>query len=50
MSQTILFVCATGIATSTAVTEKSWNIVKSTVLTLIILKPTLPLYLEIPTA
>lgn len=44
MSQTILFVCATGIATSTAVTEKSWNIVKSTVLTLIILKPTLPLY------
>ncbi len=50
MSQTILFVCATGIATSTAVTEKSWNIAKSKVLTSIIPKPTLPLYLEILTA
>ena len=50
MSQTILFVCATGIATSTAVTEKVMEYLKSTVLTSIIPRPTLPLYLEILTA
>ena len=49
MSQTILFVCATGIATSTAVTEKVMEYCKEHGLN-VNYSPTLPLYLEILTA
>ncbi len=50
MSQTILFVCATGIATSTAVTEKVMEYCKEHGLNVNYSQTNLPLYLEILTA